>query len=137
MSEIPQDGQPVGRVPLATNRDVARARKAVGAVMDEGRARPIQKTRFVTAVSEITRNAIVHGGGGVLMIYAHALPRAISVACRDEGGGIKNVEEAMRDGFSTAGSLGRGLGGAKRLVDAFEIESTPGGGTTVRMMSRT
>ncbi len=43
----------------------------------------------------------------------------------------------MQDGFSTKGSLGRGLGGAKRLVDAFEIESAPGGGTTVRMMSRT
>lgn len=121
-------------MPLAADRDVAAARRAVGRAMDEMRSRAIRKTRFVTAVSEVARNAVVHGGGGRLVIFAHDAPPRISVVCEDRGRGIADVELAMADGYTTAGSMGRGLGGARRLVDAFEIESAPGRGTVVRLM---
>lgn len=133
---IPRDGRPVETVTLASDRDVALARKAVSRAMDAIRARTIRKTRFVTAVSEIARNAVAHGGGGSLSIYAHEAPPRISVTCEDRGRGIEDVERALTDGYTTAGSMGRGLGGAKRLADGFEIDSVPGRGTIVRMLGR-
>lgn len=122
-------------VQLLGDRDIAVARKRVSGAMDTLKARTIRKTRFVTAVSEIARNAVMHGGGGTLMIYLSRTPPTIAVVCTDNGPGIRDVEEALRDGFSTAKSMGRGLGGAKRLVDHFEITSAPGQGTTVTLSS--
>lgn len=130
---IPGDGRPVGTVELTSDRDVALARKAVSRAMDAMRSRAIRKTRFVTAVSEIARNAVMHGGGGRLHIYAHEAAGRISVVCEDEGQGIADTEQALTDGYTTAGSMGHGLGGARRLVDTFEIETHPGRGTIVRM----
>ncbi|EYD71110.1 Anti-sigma B factor RsbT [Limimaricola hongkongensis DSM 17492] len=101
--------------------------------MDALGARALRKTRFITAVSEIARNALEHGGGGVMEIYNLERPRRIMIRCRDEGPGIADIDQAMVDGFSTARSMGKGLGGARRLVAAFRIESRPGAGTTIEM----
>lgn len=128
------DGRKIGTVTLQGKSDVAVARREVGKIMDGLSAKPIRKTRFVTAVSEIARNTVVHGGGGVLTIFVHERPPAVSVTCSDEGAGIADISVAMQDGYSTARSMGRGLGGARRLVDDFEIESGEGRGTTVRML---
>ncbi|MGR3593582.1 MAG: ATP-binding protein [Limimaricola soesokkakensis] len=125
--------QPAGRVELRQERDVAAARIAVSKAMDALGARALRKTRFVTAVSEIARNALDHGGGGVLEIYRLDRPRRIMIRCSDQGPGIANIDQAMTDGFSTARSMGKGLGGARRLVDAFRIESRVGAGTTIEM----
>ena len=130
---IPSDGRPVGTVELSSDRDVALARKAVSRAMDAMRSRAIRKTRFVTAVSEIARNAVMHGGGGRLHIYAHEATARISVVCEDEGQGIADMAQALTDGYTSGGGMGHGLGGAKRLVEAFEIETGPGRGTIVRM----
>ncbi|MBZ6378006.1 ATP-binding protein [Pacificimonas flava] len=120
---------------LATDRDVARARTVVGRIMKEQDAKVLMQTRFVTAVSEIARNAVRHGGGGTMEVYL--LPGGrIGVECRDEGPGIADVEAALTDGFSTINSMGRGLGGAKRLSELFIIETMPNEGTTIRMTSR-
>ena len=98
-------------------------------------ARDLMQTRFVTAVSEISRNAVTHGGGGRLTIYEMADNRRIGVECTDEGNGIADIDAALVDGFSTGkGSMGRGMGGAKRLAEEFMIESTVGKGTVVRMI---
>lgn len=125
--------QPAGRVELRQERDVAASRIAVSKAMDALGARALHKTRFVTAVSEIARNALDHGGGGVIEIYRFEHPRRIIIRCSDKGPGIADIEQAMTDGFSTARGMGKGLGGARRLVDAFRIESRPGAGTTIDM----
>lgn len=126
-------GRMVERVPLASDRDVALARRAVGLAMDAMGTRAVRRTRFVTAVSEIARNAVVHGNGGTLAIYVHEGAGRISVECGDGGPGIADLDRALTDGFTTGGGMGRGLGGARRLVERFEVETRPGGGTTVRM----
>lgn len=126
-------GRLVARIPLVHERDVARARRAVSQAYDELGAKVIRKTRFVTAVSEIARNAIIHGGGGEMSVYVDARRGRVTILCRDDGPGIEDMQTAMRDGYSTTKSMGRGLGGAKRLADAFELISAPGEGTTVRM----
>ncbi len=127
-------GELFGSVPLETDRDVARARKEVSRAMDLLKSRASRKTRFVTAVSEIARNAVMHGGGGTLKVYVDNAKPRIAVVCTDRGPGIADVRRAMEDGYSTAGSMGRGLGGAQRLVESFELESAPGQGTTVIMI---
>ncbi|SDE47803.1 ATP-binding protein [Limimaricola pyoseonensis] len=129
-------GEPAARVELCRERDLAAARLAVSKLLDAMGARALRKTRFVTAVSEIARNALDHGGGGTLEVWQLARPARIRVLCRDAGPGIADLELALTDGFSTARSMGKGLGGARRLVDEFRIESRPGGGTTVEMVSK-
>lgn len=133
MSVLPA-GDLFGSVPLETDRDVARARKEVSKAMDALSARASRKTRFVTAVSEIARNAVMHGGGGTLSVYVDRDKPRIAIVCTDRGPGIADVGNAMEDGYSTAGSMGRGLGGARRLVESFTLESAPGQGTTVTMV---
>ncbi len=118
---------------LQSDRDVARARRKVSDLMKELGATPLMQTRFVTAVSEIARNAVVHGGGGELDLYRLAGHKAVGIECRDNGPGIADIDQAFGDGFSSIGSMGRGLGGAKRLSRELEVHSETGKGTTIRM----
>jgi serine/threonine-protein kinase RsbT len=92
-------------------------------------------TIIATAISEIARNIVVYAQRGemILSIVEQAGKRGLMMIGRDEGPGIADIEQAMRDGFSTANSLGLGLPGARRLVDDFEIVSAVGEGTTVTM----
>ena len=126
-------GRKLAAVTLSASGDVAIARRKVGDAMASLGAREIMRTRFVTAVSEIARNAVMHGGGGTMTVYGFPGNRKIGIECRDNGPGIADIPAAMADGFSTKDSLGRGLGGAKRLSHEFEIESNNGKGTIVRM----
>lgn len=122
-------------VTLKSHGDIAYARQVAGELMVEIEASAIKRTKFVTAVSEIARNAIIYGQGGVMtfhLVENSGQKRALAV-CNDRGPGIQNIEEALKDGFSTGKSLGLGLGGAKRLVDQFEIVSAPGSGTRVSL----
>lgn len=92
-------------------------------------------TKFVTAASELARNTLVHGGGGTMSIediQRQGKP-GLQLQFRDQGPGITDISQALRDGFTTANSLGLGLGGAQRLVAEFEIVSEPGEGTLVRI----
>jgi serine/threonine-protein kinase RsbT len=92
-------------------------------------------TLIATAISEIARNIVAYAGRGEmsLAIVEREGRRGITVIARDHGPGIPDLERAMRDGFSTGGSLGLGLPGARRLMDEFEIVSEVGRGTTVTM----
>ncbi|MFD2740595.1 ATP-binding protein [Sulfitobacter aestuarii] len=133
-----EEGRPASHAPLATvkletNRDVVAARQAVARFMKERNASALRVTRFATAVSEIARNAIVHGGGGEISIYLDATKTYLHIECRDSGPGIEDVTLALSEGYTTAGGLGRGLGGAKRLSHDFEIRPAPGKGTIVSM----
>ena len=95
--------------------------------------RLVDQTKLVTAASELARNAIQHGGGGraVVEIVSDGTRRGLRLAVEDQGPGIADIQVAMKDGYSTAGGLGLGLSGAKRLSNEFAISSTPGSGTRV------
>jgi serine/threonine-protein kinase RsbT len=92
-------------------------------------------TIIATAISEIARNIVVYAKRGdvTLAPLVEGARRGIMVVAKDTGPGIPNIEQAMRDGFSTGKSLGLGLPGARRLMDEFEIRSQVGVGTTVTM----
>jgi len=92
-------------------------------------------TIIATAISEVARNIVVYAKRGdvTLAPLAEVGRRGIQVVAQDSGPGIPNIEQAMRDGFSTGKSLGLGLPGARRLMDEFEISSQVGVGTTVTM----
>lgn len=129
------EGREIAAFDLKTDRDVVRARSRVGEIMKSLGSSDLMQTRFVTAVSEVARNAMNHAGGGRLTVYSMADGRKIGIKCTDAGAGIDDIDAAMVDGFTTRkGSMGRGLGGAKRLAHEFMIESAPGKGTTVRMI---
>jgi len=93
----------------------------------------LDQTRVVTAVSELGRNIVVHAGRGrmILLKIEDADREGLEARFEDAGPGITDVDLAMTDGYSTAGSMGLGLRGASRLVDDFEINTRPGDGTTV------
>lgn len=93
----------------------------------------VDQTKIVTAASELARNTLTHGGGGSVRVESlnDGPRRGLRIVFEDEGPGIPNVEQAMRDGFTTGGGLGLGLGGAKRLSNDFDIHSEPGRGTRV------
>lgn len=124
------------RVPLKGSRDVVAARQAVAREMKARGASSLRVTRFATAVSEIARNAIVHGGGGEMSVSIDRRKEYLVVECRDTGRGIEDVERALTDGFTTGGGMGKGLGGARRLSHDFRIVTAPGAGTLVRMSTR-
>jgi serine/threonine-protein kinase RsbT len=96
----------------------------------------LERTKFVTAASELARNALVHGGGGTMaLVELKANGRiGLQLEFKDRGPGIADVSLALKDGYTTARSLGLGLGGAKRLVNEFEITSSPADGTLVRIV---
>jgi serine/threonine-protein kinase RsbT len=87
----------------------------------------------VTAASELARNTVIHGGGGALRLAAlnDGPRRGLRLTFEDKGPGIPDVEQALRDGYTTGGGLGLGLGGARRLSSEFEIESRVGVGTRI------
>lgn len=97
----------------------------------------VDQTKLVTAASELARNTLVHGGGGE-MEAAHVVNghvHGLRLTFSDEGPGIPDVERALSDGYTSGDGLGMGLGGARRLVHEFMIDSAPGAGTTVTVTS--
>ncbi len=94
----------------------------------------IDRTRIEIVILELTRNLLVHAGGGELVIehVVNQQQAGLAIEARDKGPGIPDIALALSDGYSTAHTLGAGLPGVKRLMDEFFIESAPGVGTTVR-----
>jgi len=93
----------------------------------------VDQTKIVTAASELARNAVLYGGGGTVQLEAlnDGARRGLRLVFEDRGPGIPDVAQALKDGFTTGGGLGLGLGGARRLVNEFDIDSRPGEGTRV------
>lgn len=91
---------------------------------------------MVTAASELARNAWEHGGGGTVTLESlnNESRRGLRLTFSDQGAGIADVEQALKDGYTTGGGMGLGLGGAKRLVNEFKIDSAPGQGTKVMIV---
>ncbi|WP_330346039.1 anti-sigma regulatory factor [Streptomyces longwoodensis] len=97
----------------------------------------VEQTKLVTAASELARNTLVYGGGGELRVeqVTEGTAQGLRLTFSDQGPGIADLEQALRDGFTSGDGLGMGLGGARRLVHEFSIDSTPGVGTVVTVTS--
>ena len=121
---------------LHSGEDVVRLRKAVRERAIASGFSLVEQTKIVTAASELGRNTIQYGGGGRVKISSvlNGTRRGLHLEFVDQGPGIKDIQQALQDGFTTGGGLGLGLSGAKRLSDDFEIESEPGKGTRVAMV---
>lgn len=120
-------------IPIRTEHDIVLARQAVRRLSVEATFGLVDQTKMVTAASELARNTVVYGGGGVLQCESllEGARRGLRLTFTDEGPGIADLSLAMKDGWTSGSGMGLGLSGAKRLVNEFEIDSAPGRGTRV------
>src|SRR5262249_453235 len=122
-------------VSLRSSEDVVRIRQLVREWAIRGGFSLVDQTKIVTATSELAGNLVDYGGGGSVVVEAlnDENRRGLQLTFTDQGPGILDIELAMKDGYTTGGGLGLGLGGAKRLVNDFKITSRPGEGTQVKI----
>lgn len=118
---------------ISGSDDVVRVRQAVRAKAIEIGLSLVDQTKIVTAASEVARNTLDHGGGGTatLLTVQNGNRHGLRLIFEDQGPGIADLDRALTDGYTTGKGLGLGLGGAKRLSNEFNIQSTPGKGTRV------
>jgi serine/threonine-protein kinase RsbT len=122
-------------VPVLSEADVVVVRRRVRETVAQLGFGLVDQTKMVTAASELARNTLIHGKGGHMEMSALNGPRiGIRLAFVDKGPGIPNIDLALRDGFTTGSGLGLGLGGAKRLVNEFELISAVGEGTRITVI---
>jgi len=118
---------------IQSSADVVSVRQAVRAAAMDQSFSLVDQTKLVTAASELARNTLDYGGGGKVRVehLVDGVRKGVRLTFEDQGPGIADIELAMRDGYTSGGGLGLGLGGAKRLVSEFHIDSAPGKGTTI------
>ena len=121
------------RVPINSDQDIVLARQKGRALAADSGFSAVDATLIATAISELARNIVTYAKHGEITLNALAEPgrRGIRIVASDQGPGIADIRQALRDGFSTSGSFGLGLPGVRRLMDEFEISSAPGEGTRV------
>jgi serine/threonine-protein kinase RsbT len=122
-------------IAIDAERDIVTARQKGRELAASAGFSRTDQTLIATAISEVARNILVYAQRGLVLLHLveSGGRHGIVVEARDEGPGIADVELAMRDGYSTAKSLGLGLPGARRLMDDLQIETKMGKGTTVTM----
>ncbi len=123
------------RWPVRSGEDIVRVRQIVRRWAVELGFGLVDQTKIVTAASEIARNTVDYGGGGEVLVesLSENARRGLRLVFEDKGPGIQNIDEALKDGFTTSRGLGLGLGGARRLATEFSVESRPGEGTRVSL----
>jgi len=123
-------------LPLRAQEDVVAARQLVRAWAVELGLTLVDQTKIITAASELARNAVIYGGGGLIRLemLSDTGKRGLRLTFEDKGPGIKDIQLAMSDGYTTGNGLGLGLGGSKRLAHEFAIQSTPGEGTQISII---
>lgn len=121
---------------LRSDPDVVLARAGVRDWAKQLGLSVLDLTKVVTAASELARNALVHGGGGVmyLQVVSQGEREGLRLTFLDQGPGIPEISLAMRDGYTSGRGMGIGLPGAKRLVNEFDLSSAPGEGTSVTVI---
>ncbi|WP_067969656.1 ATP-binding protein [Nocardiopsis trehalosi] len=121
------------RLQIRSDTDLSLVRQQVRAKAQEAGFGLVQQTKVVTAASELARNTLVHGGGGEMELaeVAQGGTRGLRLSFIDSGPGMADVDQALTDGYTSGNGLGLGLGGARRLVQDFQIDTRPGAGTTV------
>ncbi|MEH2027391.1 anti-sigma regulatory factor [Nostoc sp.] len=121
---------------IQSSTDVVLVRQAVRHLGVEIGFGLVDQTKIVTAASELARNTLEYGGGGTVKLETlqEGRRRGLRLTFEDQGPGIADIELALKDGFTTGGGLGMGLGGAKRLANEFEIQSAVGEGTRITIV---
>lgn len=129
MTWDPDHESPPEHLSIASDADVVRVRQAVRTLATAAALSIVEQTKIVTAASELARNVLVHGGGGSARIelVRERERTGIRATFSDSGPGIANVASALAGGVSTAGGLGLGLSGSRRLVDLFDLATDPTG----------
>ena len=122
-----------GQLPVRTEQDVVLARQAARQAAVACGLRLVDQTKLITAASELARNAVVYGGGGVMnwQTVRDGIRKGVRLEFVDQGPGIPDLKQALTDGWPSGRGMGLGLSGSRRLVDAFELDSAPGRGTRV------
>lgn len=120
-------------LPIRTGDDAVAVRKTIRETAQRLGMGLVACTKLVTAASELARNVLDHGGGGrcEVTVVSSGARHAVQAIFVDSGPGIADIQRALGDGYSTGSGLGMGLGGSKRLVNEFDIESEVGRGTRV------
>ena len=120
-------------ISVAASGDIVAVRHAVRRQAVKVNLSLVDQTKIVTAASELARNMLIYGGGGevTLEVLQEGVRHGLRVHFVDDGPGIPDIDLALRDGFTSGHGMGLGLGGAKRLVNEFNLESAPGKGTRV------
>jgi serine/threonine-protein kinase RsbT len=121
-------------LPIRSGDDVVRVRQHVRNAAAASGLSLVDQTKLVTAASELARNTLIHGGGGVARVETVKSPigrAGVKLRFTDEGPGIADLKLALTDGWTSGTGLGLGLSGSRRLVDEFELTSEPGSGTSV------
>ncbi|KQT13482.1 anti-sigma regulatory factor [Ramlibacter sp. Leaf400] len=125
--------EPQGSVPVRSEQDIVASRQKVRMLTQQLKFSLVDQTKMITAASELSRNTVVHGGGGQMRweLLEDGLRRGLRLHFEDTGPGIPDMHLALTDGWTSGGGMGLGLPGSKRLVHEFELKSTPGQGTSV------
>ena len=120
-------------LPVRETSDILLVRQVVRECATELGFSVLDRTKLLTAASELARNTLIHGGGGTMRLetFVENDRRGLRLTFEDKGPGIADLEQAMTNGFTTKGGMGLGLGGSKRLVNEFEVVSRVGEGTRV------
>ncbi|MGV3663675.1 MAG: anti-sigma regulatory factor [Prosthecobacter sp.] len=122
--------------PVRTENDIVAVRQGVRKWAVEIKCSLVDQTKVVTAASELARNLLIYGGGGDVHLehLRDGMRNGLRVVFEDQGPGIPDIELALKDGFTSGKGMGLGLGGAKRLVNDFDIQSAPGKGTRITIV---
>ena len=123
-------------IPIKSSSDVVLVRQRVRVLAIEMKFSLVEQTKIVTAASELGRNTLEHGGGGSLelAVIINGARRGLRLRFIDQGPGMADVALALKDGYTSGSGMGLGLGGSKRLMNEFEIDTRPGSGTTVTVI---
>ena len=120
-------------LPIASDDDIVQVRRRVRDWAVQLGFSLVDQTKLVTAASELARNTLVYGLGGTLLMESvqNESRRGLRLTFEDHGPGIADVDQALKDGFTTGTGLGLGLSGARRLSHDFQLTSKVGEGTRV------
>lgn len=123
-------------LPITGDDDVVRVRQLVRGYAQRAKLSLVNQTKLVTAASELARNTLVYGGGGIarVEIVSDGRRQGVRAVFQDDGPGIPDLGLALADGWSSGSGLGLGLSGSRRLVDQFDLDTEVGRGTTVTVV---
>jgi len=122
-----------GTLPLQSEQNIVASRQLVRTLCQELKLSLVDQTKMITAASELSRNTLIHGGGGTMrweFIEKNGRP-GLQLVFEDQGPGIADIALALTDGWTSGTGMGLGLPGSKRLVNDFDLQSEPGAGTRV------
>ncbi len=125
-----------GSMPLRSEEDIVASRQKVRVLAQQLKFSLVDQTKMVTAASELSRNTVVHGGGGQMHweVLDEGVRRGLRLRFEDEGPGIPDTKLALTDGWTSGKGMGLGLPGSRRLVHEFDLQTEPGQGTRVSIL---